>query len=361
MSNYTKKAIDYTDKTVFIGLDVHKKTFSLTAICDGTVVKRETLKANVKELIVYLKRRFGSGRIKTAYESGFCGFHLHRCLVEADIDNIVVHAASIEVSKDRVKTDKRDSLKIAINLADGRLKGIYVPTVEREDYRSVTRLRDTFSKERNRTGCQIKSLLFLHGLIPAEDDRKVSEKWIKNLSNLDVGLGLKFALEQLASMWLTYNKKIKEIDLKLKEQALEDNELEKVYLSVPGIGPISARILANELGDLQQFKNGRNLSSYIGLTPSEYSSGEYVRQGHITKQGKPILRKILNQAAWVAIRHDKELLSIFERIAARAGRKKAITAISRRLIGRVRSCFKENRLYEKRPIKEPEKTCKQVA
>lgn len=104
---------DYTGKTIFVGLDVHKKTFAVTAVCDGVVVKRDSLKADPQLLIDYLKKRYGSGEIMTAYESGFCGFHLHRALEAAGIKNIVVHAASIEISNDRVKTDKRDSLKIA--------------------------------------------------------------------------------------------------------------------------------------------------------------------------------------------------------------------------------------------------------
>lgn len=97
--------IDYTGKTIFVGLDVHKKTYSLTAICDGVVVKRETLKAAPDFLVAYLKKRFGTGTIKTAYEAGFSGFHLHRTLIAAGINNIVVHAASIEISHDRVKTE----------------------------------------------------------------------------------------------------------------------------------------------------------------------------------------------------------------------------------------------------------------
>jgi len=346
--------IDYTNKTIFVGIDVHKKTYSVTALCDGVIVKRDTLKGNPDLLIAYLKKRFSSGEIKTAYEAGFCGFHLHRALEAAGINNIVVHAASIEVSNDRVKTDKRDSLKIATHLSQGRLKGISVPSVEREDFRTVTRLRSTFCQEKVRLACQIKSLLFLHGLIASNDEKKVSEKWIKNLSKLEVTPGVRFALEQFANMWLEFNKKIKEIDFKLKQQAIEDNILDKVYQSVPGIGPTSARILANELGDLSQFKNERTLASYIGFTPSEHSSGEHTRQGHITKQGKPILRKILVQAAWVAIRHDKELCYIFENIAARSGGKRAIIAIARRLIVRIRACFRDQKFYEPQEIK-PEK------
>ncbi len=347
--------IDYTGKTIFVGIDVHKKTYAVTAICDNEVVKRDTLKANPSVLISYLKKRFGTGTIKTAYESGFCGFHLHRALMAENIQSIVVHAASIEVSNDRVKTDKRDSFKIAAHLSHGKLKGINVPTVGREDFRALTRLRDTFCSEKTRLACQIKSLLFTQGLIGPDDDRKVSEKWIKNLSSHETTPGIKYSIEQYANMWLTFNSKIKEIDEKLKSQALEDKTIDEVYRSVPGIGPTSSRILANELDNLQQFENERRLFSYIGFTPTEHSSGEHTRQGHITKQGKPILRKILVQVAWTAIRYDKQLNIVFERIASKAGCKRAIVAIARILIGRIRACFRTETLYKSHEVKMPEK------
>lgn len=343
---------DYTGKTIFIGIDVHKATYSVAAIYDGVLVKRDTLKAHPNILIAYLKKRFGSGKILTAYESGFCGFNLHRALEAAGIENIVVHAAAIEVSNDRVKTDKRDALKIATHLSQGRLKGIHVPSLQREDYRALTRLRDAFTREKTRIACQIKSLLFQHGLILADDKRRISEKWIEDLSKLEIRPGVKFAIEKFAEMWLEFNQKIKEINKEIKSQAIEDYEIDKIYQSSPGIGPTSARILANELEDLQHFKNERNLFSYVGFTPSEHSSGEYTRQGHITKQGKPILRKILIQAAWTAVRYDKEFRSVFERIATRAGGKRAIVAVARRLIGRLRACFRDGKLYESRRLEQ---------
>lgn len=337
---------DYTGKTLFVGIDVHKKTYAVTVICDKVVIKRDTLKANPLILITYLQKRFSSGKIMSAYEAGFCGFHLHRELIAAGIENIVVHAAAIEVSNSRVKTDKRDSLKIAVHLSDGKLKAIHVPSIEREDDRTITRIREAFAKQRTRIANEIKSLLFLHGLIGADDKKRVSASWIKGLSELKLRPGVKFAVEGLVSMWLIYNEKIKEIEKELKKQAIKDKELDSVYQSSVGIGPITGRVLANELGNMLHFKNERQLFSYVGLTPSEYSSGEHVRQGHITKQGKPILRKLLIQAAWTAVRHNKNFEMIFERIGARAGPKRAIVAVARRLIGHLRACFRTGTHYE---------------
>lgn len=337
---------NYIGKRVFLGMDVHKKTYTVTAICDDQIVKRDTLRADPSILIGYCKKYFPGAEIYSAYEAGFCGFYLHRCLESEGIKNIVVDAAGIEVAvSDRVKTDKRDSLKLATHLALGKLKGIFIPSLEQEDRRAVTRLRDTFVCKRSRLACQIKALMYLYGLIQADDKRRVSQKWIKRLETLELLPGLKFALSQYCSLWLHVNEKIAEIDYEIALQAQKEGPTEIVYRSVPGIGPTSARVLANELGDMSQFKNERQLFSYMGLTPSEYSSGEHVRQGYITRQGKPILRKILIQVAWKIIKLDHSFKNSYEELAKRVGARRAIVGIARRLIGRIRACFRTGELY----------------
>ena len=89
---------NYIEKIVYLGIDVHKKTYAVTAICDGQVVKKDTLKAEPIVLINYCKKYFVGAQIESAYEAGFCGFHLHRCLEGAGIKNRVVDAAGIEIA-----------------------------------------------------------------------------------------------------------------------------------------------------------------------------------------------------------------------------------------------------------------------
>ena len=139
--------------------------------------------------------------------------------------------------------------------------------------------------------------------------------------------------------------KLQEILKKLHEQAEKDKDIDVIYRSVPGIGALSARILSNELEAMQQFTNEKSLFSYTGLTPSEYSSGEYKRQGNISRQGKSILRKILVQVAWRAIKQDARLSKVFERISKKAGRKKAIVAVARKITGCIHSCFTNSEIW----------------
>jgi transposase len=194
-------------------------------------------------------------------------------------------------------------------------------------------------------------LLHQYGLIKADDERKISLKWIKELEALELSPGLKFALSQHCSLWQHISIKIKEIDNEISNQAQTDGPAEVIYRSVPGIGSTSARVLANELGDMAQFNNERQLFSYIGLTPSEHSSGEHIRQGHITRQGRPLLRKILVQVAWKAIKIDNNLKKAYEQLSKRVGGRRAIVAIARKIIGRIRACFRTGELYRIEEIK----------
>jgi transposase len=342
---------DYTGKAVYMGIDVHKKTYACVSICEGEIVKRDTIPASAEGLFSYMNKFFPGAKIKSAYEAGFSGFHLHRYLTQKEIANIVVHPASIEVSsRDRVKTDKRDALKIATQLSASRLRGIYVPSVEQEAKRNVSRLRVKFCQSRTRVGTRLKSLLFTQGLIDGNDNTVICKKWInKKLEEIEEGNyqeNLYYTAKQYAEEWESLTFKMKAVEKRLQDQADSEKELHLIYESVPGIGLIHGRELANELGDMTQFRNEKQLFSYTGLTPSEYSSGEHVRHGHMSRQGRSVLRKILVEAAWVAIGKDPSLRAVYDRLSHHRGGKRAIVGVARRLVGRIRSCLKSGKLYE---------------
>lgn len=337
---------DYTSKTVYLGIDVHKSTYSVTAICEKTVIKKATLSADPEKLVAFCHNFFPNASIQSAYEAGFSGFSLHRTLEKNGIKNLVVHASGLEIaSGNKVKTDKRDSLKIASHLEAGRLKGIQVPSVELEEKRAVTRMRNSLSDHKVAVGNQIKSFLHHHGIFHLARNQKVSSKWVQSLKEISIREGLRFALDHLIDVWQQLHLKILNCNEQMKKQAAIDAALETTYRSVPGIGPIAARVLANELGDMSHFANERQLFSYLGLTPSEYSSGEHVRRGHISRQGKPIIRKILVQTAWRAIKNEGQLKEAYDRISTKSGGRRAIVAIARRLIGHIRACFFKKCLY----------------
>ncbi len=332
---------------VHVGIDVHKKNYAVSVICDGVVVKKFSQIAEPEQLAVALKKWFGEASLFSVYEAGFSGFKLHRTLVSHGIQNIVINPASIEVAaNDRVKTDKKDSKKLAEHLVGKRLVGIYVPTEVEEDRRAITRTRDQLVRLKTRVANQIKGKLNHHGLMKPTDDRLISKKYLRSILTIDLSPFLKIAFDVLIKSWLDLNDKIKTLEAAMAQQAEADSAFESVYKSVPGVGDVSARVLANELGNIaKHFNNQKAICKYTGLTPSEYSSGEQTRQGRISRQGSPRVRHILTEVTWRAIRDDKVLAEKFNRIAARRGKRKACVAVARNLIGRIRSCFAKGELY----------------
>lgn len=342
-----KAKIDYSGKKVYIGLDVHKKTYALTAVCEGKVVHKLSMSANAPGLITYLNNNYQGAEIFTAYEAGFSGFGIHHYLEKNGIKNIVVNPASIEIAaRDRVKNDRRDSQKIAEHLAQGRLRSIRIPDSAEEDRRQISRGREQVIRHRTSVGNQIKSRLIYFGLLESNDNTVMSEVFLKKVEVLELSAGLRFTLKHLMALWRTLNQQLKEFDRELERQGKQDQTITQIYTSVPGLGMISARTLANELGDMSQFPHERALFNYIGLTPSEHSSGESVHRGHISRQGNPLIRKVLTEVAWRVIRQDSALRADFERISLRLAKKKAIIAVARRLIGRIRACLRKQELFK---------------
>jgi transposase len=271
---------------------------------------------------------------------------LHRVLTTAGITNIVVNPASIAVAaNDKVKTDRRDAKKLAIDLADGRLRGIYIPTAAEELARLLPRTRAQIVEHRATIARQIKAKLRQFGLIAPSSRRMISNRYLREIAAWSLAPELRVSLTLLAEQWRFATCQLIEIRRLLQEQAAAQAALEKVYRSVPGIGAVVARTLATELGDMPRFANERALFSYTGLTPSESSSGASVRRGHISRQGSGRVRHLLIETAWRALPRDIVLQEIFDRIAATRGKKRAIVAIARRLTGRIRACFRQGTTY----------------
>jgi transposase len=287
--------IDYQSKIIYLGIDVHKRTYSVTVICDGLIVKRDTIAASPVGLVTYLKHCFAGARIRSAYEAGFSGFTLHRILVQNGVENIVINPASIEVAaNDKVKTDRRDSRKLAEQLCAGRLQAIFIPEPEQELRRQLTRTREQIVRQRSRLANQIKSKLHYFGVLgDGLLDRALNEGSLRQIEGLNLGEELAFALRLLSAQWRFLTLQLTELQQKLRAQARGDAALEPTYRSAPGIGLIGARVLANELGNpARRFHNERELFKFTGLTPTEHSSGESVRRGHISRQGAARIRAL---------------------------------------------------------------------
>jgi transposase len=211
-------------------------------VCHKQIVKTATVQADPAGLAASLPRWFPGATLYTAYEAGFAAFVLHRALTPAGIMNIVVNPASIAVAaNDKVKTDRRDSKKLAIDLADGRLQGLSVPPEEEELARLLPRTRAQMVEHRATMARQIKAKLHQFGLIAPAKRRLLSNRYVREIDAWPLPPDLRVSLTFLAEQWRFAPPQLIEMRRLLRAQAKAHAALAKVYRSVPGIGEVVAR------------------------------------------------------------------------------------------------------------------------
>jgi len=195
----TEQRRSYAGECVYVGVDVHKETYTVTCVCHKQIVKPATVQAEPGGLAVSLPRGFPGATLYSVYEAGFSAFVLHRVLTKAGITTMIVNPASIAVAaNDKVKTDRRDSKKLAIDLADGRLRGIYVPTEAAELARLLPRTRAQIVEHRATIARQINAKLHQFGLIAPSSRRMISNRYLREMATWTLPPELSVSLTLLA-------------------------------------------------------------------------------------------------------------------------------------------------------------------
>jgi len=342
----TEQRRSYAGECVDVGVDVPKETSTVTCVCHQQIVKTATVQAEPAGLAARLLRWFPGATLYSAYEAGFSAFVLHRVLTTAGITNIVVNPASIAVAAhEKGKTDRRDAKKLASDVADGRLRGLSIPTEAEELARLLPRTRAQMVEHRATIARQIKAKLHQCGLIAPSSRRMISHRYVREIAAWSLAPELRVRLTLLAEQWRCATRQRIERRRLLQEQAAAQAARETVSRSVPGIGAVVARTLATALGEMTRFANERALCSSTGLTPSAYASGASGRRGPMSRQGSGRVRHLLIDTAWRALPRDRVLQAMCDRIAATRGKKRAMVAIARRLTGRIRACFRQGTTY----------------
>lgn len=291
------------DSTLYVGLDVHKDSIMVTyALGMGDVEllgKVGTTQIEVGRLCKRLRSKVR--QIRVVYEAGPCGYGLHRRLLEKGFDCMVC-APSLTPRKpgERVKTDRRDAIKLVRSLRAGDLSAVHVPTVEDEAFRDLARAWSLTREDLKQARCRLKSFLLQHGInyLGRADWGPAHRRWLSTFS-------FDSAWQQLA-----FDEHRRTIEDRLAQcerleaalrEAVADWRLYPAVLALQtmrGINFTSAIGLVSELGDLSRFDHPRQLMAWLGVTPSEHSSGGKRRQGSITKTGNSYARKLLVESAW---------------------------------------------------------------
>jgi transposase len=337
-------------KHVFCGIDIHFGHWNLCFVCDGEVIEKFRIPNNYDTLKMILTKYSKARKVSIVYEAGFCGFWLYRKLISDKYDCIVTPPSKMLKSENKVKTDKRDAEKLAFYLSAGLLKKVTVPPAEIESDRRVVRRRAQLVKKQTRAKNHIKSFLHLHGIKTPKDIKTHWSNcyltWLETL-RFDYESDI-FTLSQLINNYRHIREDLVEVTryLRMLSQSKKYQENYKRLISAPGVGLITAMTYLLEIFNFQRFANEDNFSSYLGMTPSQISSGDKVRLGHITRQGNANLRRVLIESAWTVIKHDPHLREKYNRIKARGTNgKKAIVAVARSLAIRLRRCILDETEY----------------
>lgn len=300
MENYT---YSFTSGSTFAGMDVHKKTiaFCVFSAYTGKVLDERELPHDLPKVIKYLvKIQDGHGKINTCYEASSCGFGLQRTLEAHGIFCEVVAPSSIPRRPgERVKTDRRDARKLATLYAAGLLTTIDIPDEEQEAVRSLLRCRGDLTETITRTKQRILAFLLTRGFrYPGKTHwTKAFRTWVCALSMAERDqTTLHTYLYQLDQ--LEQEVRRLEVDLAAVANEARYEAPIKVLMAFRGIGLVSALTLIFELGDIRRFAHPRQLMAYLGLVPSEHSSGNRTKRGGITKTGNVHVRNAVISAAW---------------------------------------------------------------
>jgi transposase len=350
------------ESTAYVGLDVHKDSitvaFSLEHAepMDFTQIVNEP--AAVAKMVGRLARQHRD--LKFAYEAGPCGYDLHRQLLAMGHSCIVVAPSLIPRRPgDRVKTDRRDARTLARLLRSGDLTSVWVPDPPHEAIRELVRCREDFKHVERRCRQQLCALLLRHGRHYEKSNwTQEHRKWL---------LGQKFD-NQTQLVFDHYLHAIIEAEQRIlnlerqMEESLPGWSLRKFVgglMAMRGIKLVTAMTYAAELGDITRFARPGELMSFVGVVPSEFSSGQTRRQGRITKSGNRHVRRVLVESSWayrhkpgisaslrarsrdaspavqaIAWKAQKRLCSRYHRLIARGkSPQTAVTAVAREQLG----------------------------
>lgn len=292
-------------KVRFLGLDVHAETIAVAVAEPDGEVRSLGVIANRGESVRKLVKKLGPAeQLRACYEAGPTGFVLYWQLSQLGVECAVVAPTLVPVKAgDRVKTDRRDAIKLARCHRAGDLTAVWVPDASAEALRDLVRAREAAKQDHLRARHRLSKFLLRTGQRPAAGVKAWTQAylaWVRQLR-----------YQQAAQEWtrLDHLHEVEHMGERVKrlEEAIREavklaptglREVVRGLQALRGIAEISAVTIAAELGQVSRFESARQLMGYSGAVPSEASSGRRQQRGGITKTGNAHLRRVIIEAAW---------------------------------------------------------------
>lgn len=285
----------------YVGLDAHKETTSVAVADDREVRYFGTLPSDDGAFRKFANGLGSPGSVCFAYEAGPTGYGLYRLLASMGYEVMVVAPSLIpRRAGDRVKNDRRDAIQLARLLRAGELTPVEVPGLEQEALRDLSRAREDAVCARQKARQQLASFLLRHGRVYQGKTTWTNQhrRWLQQ-QKFDHP-AQQFSFEEYCRAVEQGDARIDRLttEMELACEASPHRDTVTALQSLKGIRLVTAMALVAELGDLTRFTNPKQLMAYVGLVPSEHSSGNRVRRGGITKTGNGHARRILMESAW---------------------------------------------------------------
>ncbi len=346
--------LNFNGVDIYVGIDTHLKNWKIAIQIGEMVFRNFSQPPDAEILYNYLSINFPGGTYHLAYEAGFCGFWICRYFKEKGVDCIVVNPADIPTSDNerRKKEDRRDSRKIARELSKNELKAIHIPSVKTQEDRFLLRTRQRIVWDLTRYKTRIMSALYFQGIhFPLQFQNSNTHwsnrftSWLEQIEQTQDSGKRAFELmlaeiKHLRANLLLANRKVREMS-KSETYQLRAKRLMKAS----GIGLITAMTLLTEIEDIHRFKTIDQICSFTGLIPSMDNSADTVKETQITPRSNRLLRSLLIESAWMAIRHDPGLALKYHHLAHRMKPNQAIVRIAKKLVKRVYHILKYQEDY----------------
>jgi transposase len=294
-------------KIRFLGLDVHADTIAAAVAEPDGEVRPLGIIPNRLESVRKIVAKLGpANQLKACYEAGPTGYVLYWQLTALGVPCQVVAPSLVPVKAgDRVKTDRRDAAKLARSYRAGDLTPVWVPDAAHEALRDLVRAREDAKQDQHRARHRLSKFLLRHGRRPPEDVKKSWTlkylTWIKEQVHFDqpaLEATLLDYVREVDHMAERIDRLEKSIDEAIEKAPPEMRAVIEALQALRGVAKITAVSIVAEVGSLSRFEKPRQLMGYSGLVSSEFSSGNRIQRGHITKTGNPHLRRVIMEAAW---------------------------------------------------------------
>ena len=343
-STLKTKTVGGVEMSRFMGVDLHKNSFTVCYMDAGGKYILQTFKVTLKGIMSFKKTLKGTDEV--AVEStGNTGYFVREII--GLVKNIkVVNPLQFKVISSSIKnTDSHAAITIARYLSKGLIPESRMKSKEESQLTSLIGTRDKFVKLRTSLKNKIHNILNAHGIVTKREIFSSKKALDVILTRKDIDIASMFELKVIVKEIHSLTATIEEINKELKERGKELKGY-KNLISITGIGDISATILLNTIGDVKNFSDDKKLAAYLGIVPRVHVSNETSQYGRITKMGSKVARTALVQSTLIAIRYNSYLRKFYMRLKAKKGSGKAIIATAKKLLTIIYRTLKYDWVFE---------------